>query len=227
MLRSSRGQLALIGLMVVVAIVGTAVVTVSTQMSLGGSQSGEPALIGTPFPATVARITTENADGVISLSRWGDAIVLRVAYASGPAGPRVALVTHLGVSVYDANGKGDFTSGFFIPTDSPANVVALSADGTMLALAQENEIVIWKITGKFAERRRKLDSHKEPVLSLTFTPDGSSLISSGKDDNLFRWSLPSGRKKFSFDNMGPFGTLPSRPIISCWLLSLMMGLCSL
>ena len=66
--------------------------------------------------------------------------------------------------------------------------VAISHDGRLVAVGCYDRIIrIWDVqTGHLVERLR---GHGESVRSVTFTPDGSGLISGSEDKKVKRWDL--------------------------------------
>jgi WD40 repeat protein len=68
--------------------------------------------------------------------------------------------------------------------------LTLSRDGKLLALNRTKTISIWETaTGKECIR---LKGHREPTLSVAFSPDSRLLASSGRDGTICLWDLGTG-----------------------------------
>ncbi|MEO8701491.1 MAG: WD40 repeat domain-containing protein [Kofleriaceae bacterium] len=74
-----------------------------------------------------------------------------------------------------------------------ALAVALSPDASLLATAvTDNRIYLWDVaTGKLAGTRV---GHDNIINSLVFAPDGSRLVSVGRDRRAIEWSVPSEQR---------------------------------
>lgn len=80
----------------------------------------------------------------------------------------------LGVRVWDV---GTWSERALLRTGRPADVLAFSPDGRLLAVATDNGIQLWDTT-TWRERTR-LAAHSGPVQALAFCPEGRSLLSAG------------------------------------------------
>ena len=75
--------------------------------------------------------------------------------------------------------------------EEPAQALAFSPDGSLLALARGNEIEVWD-TADWRLRRR-LAAHAQSVEALAFAPNGR--LASGSDDRSIRlWDAAQGRE---------------------------------
>ena len=70
--------------------------------------------------------------------------------------------------------------------------LAVSADGRTLAASARNSIKVWQIPSD--KPVTTLDGHTNWVISLAFTPDGSTLVSGSSDRTVRLWSLPGEPK---------------------------------
>lgn len=73
--------------------------------------------------------------------------------------------------------------------------LAISLNGKFLACGTDSLIEVFDISGSNPILLKILKGHSKLVLSLTFTPDCSSLISSSEDKSINIWSLDSWEKK--------------------------------
>ena len=80
----------------------------------------------------------------------------------------------------------------------PAQALAFSPDGSLLALARGNEIEVWD-TGDWRLRRR-LAGHTQGVEALAFAADGR-LASGGDDRSIRLWDARRGGSCWSCADM--------------------------
>jgi DNA-binding SARP family transcriptional activator/WD40 repeat protein len=78
-------------------------------------------------------------------------------------------------------------------------VRALNDDGSLL-LAGDRPIVVWDVPA--GEIVAEFDGHGGESLSAVFAPDGRTVLSSGRDGTLRRWSASSGEELASFPAVG-------------------------
>ena len=73
--------------------------------------------------------------------------------------------------------------------------VAFSPDGSILATANSDDIVLWDInTG---EQKSTLIGHTSSVSSLSFSPDGNTLVSDSWHDIVRMWDVATATEKWS------------------------------
>jgi WD40 repeat protein len=94
----------------------------------------------------------------------------------------------------------DAVSGVECEALKQGNVVralAFSADGKTLAAASGWSVKLWDLAAR--QERVTLAGHKQPVDSLAFTRDGSTLASGAGDGTLRFWDAATGRERAAFD----------------------------
>lgn len=74
------------------------------------------------------------------------------------------------------------------------SVLAVSADGRLLATSHREQIRLWDGSGKLL---RTFGHEFGGVSSLAFSPDGSMLASAGLDANVLFWDVSTGQQKSS------------------------------
>src|SRR5205085_280126 len=74
------------------------------------------------------------------------------------------------------------------------SAVALAADGSVVAAAEEDQPAIrrWRVAS--GEELPALRGHQGGVEVLTFSPDGKTLASAGVDGTIRWWDLGSGKE---------------------------------
>jgi outer membrane protein assembly factor BamB len=74
------------------------------------------------------------------------------------------------------------------PFEPGQTTLAYSADGRMLASLGKEGLLLWEVaTGK--QRRAFAGGHHGALSCLTFTPDGTTLLSSSQEGQVFFWDL--------------------------------------
>jgi WD40 repeat protein len=74
------------------------------------------------------------------------------------------------------------------------SVLAISADGRLLATSHTEQIRLWDSSGKLL---RTFGHEFGSVGSLAFSPDGALLASAGGDANVYFWDVSTGQRKAS------------------------------
>jgi serine/threonine protein kinase/WD40 repeat protein len=76
-------------------------------------------------------------------------------------------------------------------TVTPMNSVAVSPEGTHIAIGGNRQIDLWDVTTR---RRRRLPSeHRNTVLAAAFSPEGSTLVTASGDRTLSFWDVAEGK----------------------------------
>ncbi|MFY0627770.1 MAG: caspase family protein [Reichenbachiella sp.] len=167
-----------------------------------------------------------------SLGKISDNAMFRLLEVD-PKGRYVAAGDYSGlVTLYDLNNnsskpltKGSSFEKALIRIPSFGKLlmdVAISSNGEQIALATDNKIQVYKIDLKgglktISEPIMNME-HKEDVMGLAFSPDGSQLISTGMNPaECFIWNLSSGEKVLklggdaTFNLLSALGTNPKQP----------------
>jgi WD40 repeat protein len=77
--------------------------------------------------------------------------------------------------------------------EGDVHALAVSADGKSIASSDDEHIHVWDVAKKAVVKT--LDGHERQVASLTFSPDGRTLVSAGEDYSIRIWSLPQGTSR--------------------------------
>ena len=75
----------------------------------------------------------------------------------------------------------------------PPVALAFAPDGQTLAVAAGSLILLWDVAS--GEKQATLRGHASEVTALSWTPDGRTLISGGKDRTVRSWDVRSGRER--------------------------------
>jgi WD40 repeat protein len=108
-----------------------------------------------------------------------------------PDGRTLVSVSGNTVMLWDAANKkpiGNPLSGH----EKRATSVAVSANGKVLASADEGGAIILWDRDSLKRIGQPLVGHQKRVTSLTFSPDGKTLVSTGWDDEINVWGIPGG-----------------------------------
>jgi WD40 repeat protein len=142
----------------------------------------------TPFLQT---IRAENAPQIARVAQFGKGAIRDYAWSYD--GKTIALATSLGVYLYTAT---TLEQKHFIPTDAEVYAIALDPPGTLLAASLgDNSIRIWDARGW--QPIFTFSKHHQPVLHLTFSPNGRMLASLGRDGMLHVWNAGTGTEIYS------------------------------
>lgn len=71
--------------------------------------------------------------------------------------------------------------------ENPAQSVSFSVDGTLLAVAEGNDVQVWETAS--GNLLATLKAHTAAVSIVAFSPDGNSLASVGQDNQLILWQV--------------------------------------
>jgi len=77
---------------------------------------------------------------------------------------------------------------------APTRNIAVSPGGELLAASQGAAISLWDLSTDQASPVKILSGHTDDVLALAFSPDGNTLVSSGKDKTILFWDTRLGNQ---------------------------------
>jgi WD40 repeat protein len=77
---------------------------------------------------------------------------------------------------------------------APTGSLAVGPDGKRLATSQGPIISLWDLSTEQTEPVKLLTGHTDDVLALAFSPDGRTLVSSGKDNFILFWDVATGQQ---------------------------------
>ncbi len=113
-----------------------------------------------------------------------------------PEGNWLAGVGSEGIVLWDTNsGEKLQTIQLDIVKNTISGGLIISADGSVLAITSQNQILVLNTTSW--ELRHRLEDHTTAVDNITFNPSGTLLASGSTDGELKVWSLVSGEVQFT------------------------------
>ena len=77
------------------------------------------------------------------------------------------------------------------------HAVVFSADGKMLAMGNDNPVVVIDVSGYALKGRPPRLEHTHKVRAVAFAPDSKTLASVGEDGRLVLWEAATGKPIFS------------------------------
>ncbi|WP_020473062.1 WD40 repeat domain-containing protein [Zavarzinella formosa] len=88
-----------------------------------------------------------------------------------------------------------------VQLDSGIKSIALSPDSKMMATGSlDNVVRIWDMTGENPEVKAKMNSPR-PIRSLSFTPDGASLVAFSSGADILLYDVAKGEKQMAWQFM--------------------------
>ena len=104
-------------------------------------------------------------------------------------GTRFAIASNIGLWVYDAFSYQ--TVALLSGHPNYFSVIVSSPDGSMLASANKNEIILWEMPS--GHRAGTFTDHNQDVRILAFSPNGEILASGSLDNTIRLWNTTTGR----------------------------------
>ena len=118
------------------------------------------------------------------------------AAAPLPDGHRVVLAGERGVSVSEV-GPGADPELKRPAFRRPCRAVAAAPVGDLIAGADGNRVLLWRVTGP--DSVGECGGHSGPINALAFSPDGTRLASGGADERVIVWGLAPGTETVRYD----------------------------
>ncbi len=146
-----------------------------------------PTLANNPYLHSTSVITTDNADRVEQLAKWGRGTINKAVFS--PDGGIIAAASSIGIYLYSAN---SFEEVRFIRSDSWIDNIAFSPDGQILAsVANDGTAQFWRVSdGRLLST---LQGHtSEGIKSLAFSPNGEILAIGSYGNTIRLCSVPDG-----------------------------------
>ena len=100
---------------------------------------------------------------------------------------------------------------------APTSNLAVSPTTNLLATSQGSIISLWDLSSDQIEPAKILSEHTDDILALAFSPDGQTLASSGKDNQLRFWTIDTGqpfRTARVISNVQTLQYNPDRPMLA-------------
>ena len=114
-----------------------------------------------------------------------------------PDGDLLAVGTHIGVWLYDAQTGAEMA----LLNDKPKNVrtIAFSPDGKTLATSAKGEtlMVLWDVID-IGRKTGLLAAQMTETGAVAFSPDGKTLVSGHKDGAIYSWDATTGVQLSTF-----------------------------
>jgi len=129
---------------------------------------------------------SHEAAAMIELAASGAA-----ATAFSPDGKILAVATSQGVERYRLD--GEIAALPHLAAGEPVSCVAFSPDGMLLAWATRRNVVVWHRA--LTQTVRVLSGHTGRVTTVSFSADGTALLSSSEDGTVLLWDTWTGRVK--------------------------------
>jgi WD40 repeat protein len=129
----------------------------------------QPALQGTPLPATAGKIAAANAAGVGEIARWGSGSASSVRYT--PDGHLLAVSSSIGIYFYDPKTAQEIRH---IDTQAKVTGLAFSPDGqTLAAIVDGHKVNLYNVAN--GAEVRNFTGDGAGVNAVAFSPDGKTL----------------------------------------------------
>lgn len=85
-------------------------------------------------------------------------------------------------------------SEWSLDSRSPIYALAFSANAHLLAVAHSDDVVLWDVTNPRAPvKGTTLTGHRDTVKTVSFSPDGRTLATGGRDGALRLWDVATGK----------------------------------
>jgi WD40 repeat protein len=180
---------------------------VSTGQEMPFIRGGKVDLNGLTFNPTGQRIVVGSANGEVRLWDVSERVevsalnvelsntqhgipVTHIAYS--PNGNYMLIGTPTSVTIWSQKEQASTT----LKSSGRLGEIAVSSDNATMAFATGTNISVWDLPTSNLETM--LHGHTNPVTSLTFSPDGSILVSGADDKTLRLWDVRLGKPLGTF-----------------------------